>query len=371
MQAPSPSAMRNKLACFLLAIAALPTLTPAESAAADPPSPIRWTRGPGAERCIDNDALNAAVTRRLNSTYPNSAPNPRAVVGHIEPSTGKATFRATLTLQSPTGAALGTREVWTSSRDCRALDADLSLVLTLMLDPEATFDAEPAPAPKAAQTPPLDSASLSPSPAPATPESTTPPPDTASSDPPDFKPLTTKPPPPPWGFTARGGPVFSLGFFPSVGAGLALRAALSPPGFPTLEFGGVYWSEQRVSVGTGVAGTNLWLAYGTLAACPVTDQWSGFWGSACAGLEIGLAHTDGAGFFSTSSPELAPLASAAFGAHVRRTIIGRLHGGVGLDVSIPFVRTELYYRSSGVTKEAFMPAPIVATLELALGLSLQ
>lgn len=365
--------MRNRLsACALLAIAALPALAPAESAAADPPAAgvLRWSRRPGAEGCIEEDALARAVLRRLDATRIADRSRSRSVEGHIERATGDSTFRATLTLLGPTGASLGTREVWTSSPSCRTLDADLALVVTLMLDPDAAFASEPSlpadPGPPPASSSPLPASPAAPDPSLDKPS----PSEQLPPDTPDFALPDTAPPAPPWSIVARGGPVFSFGFFPSIGTGFALRAAVAPPGVPTLEIGGVYWGEQRVSAGDGTFGANLWIAYGTLAVCPVTGQWREFWGSACAGVEVGVVHAGGYGF-STTVAQLVPIASAAVGAHVRRTISGRIFAGAGLDLSIPFVRPDLYYRKSGVAQDAFTPSPIAGSLELALGVSLQ
>lgn len=377
--------MRNRLpACVAFAIA---VLSSAGFAGADPPAPVRFTHGSGAEKCISEDALAKAVTLRLGS----SAPVVRTVEGRVERSAGKATFRATLALIGPNGATVGTREVWTRSMDCRALDGDLALVAALLLDPEGPFPAAPPPAEKAAISGPArdETATLSPADAPAntlSPADADSPsrpasdpsnnPSRADSDSVVERASESRPPPLPWSVFARGGPVVSMGLFPTIGAGAAAHVEIAPPGVPPIEIGAVYWAEQRVTSDLGAIGADMWIAYAALAACPYRGEEAGFWGAACAGIEIGAVHVGGiaAGASGSAGPaveRVVPIAGAVLGARVRRSIAGRLYAGAAFDLSIPVVRPELYYQSEGARREAFVASPLIGALELSVGVRLQ
>lgn len=341
-------------ACLSLSAASLAV---AGAAAAQPGAPgaFDWVRLPGAEGCIDAPALVQAAELRIGpAALTASSSAARAIHASVAPAHDQATFRATFTLTGADGTVLGTREIWTASADCRAMDDDLTLVLALLIDPRASIAQDPpaAPASPAASS----SASAATSPAPAS--------EPAAEA--EAEPAPAPLPPRRWAAAVRAGGVFSLGFFPSVGSGLSVRAALTPPGFVAIEVGGVAWTEQRASRPEGTFGADMWIAYGALAICPLGTDWGGFLWAACAGLEIGAVHAGGYGPAITYTQDV-PIASLALGARVRRAIVGRFFGAAGLDLSVPFVRPDLYYRAAGQDREIFTGAPIAGTLEIGAG----
>ncbi len=341
-------------ACLFLSAASLAF---AGAAAAQPraPSAFDWVRLPGAEGCIDAPALVQAAELRIGSAAPTASSGAaRTLQGSVAPAHGQATFRATFTLTGADGTLLGTREIWTDSEDCRAMDDDLTLVLALLIDPRASIAQEPPATPASPAT--SSSASPAASPTPAS--------EPASQA--EAEPVPTPGPPPRWAASVRAGGVFSLGFFPAVGSGISVRAALTPPGFVAIEVGGVAWTEQRASRPEGTFGADMWIAYGTLAICPLATDRGGFLWAACAGLEIGAVHAGGYGPAITYTQDV-PIASLALGARVRHAIAGRFFGAAGLDLSVPFVRPDLYYRAAGQDREIFTGAPIAGTLEIGAG----
>lgn len=349
-------------ACLFLSAASLAF---AGAAAAQPraPSAFDWVRLPGAEGCIDAPALVQAAELRIGSAaLTASSSAARTIHASVAPAHDLATFRATFTLQAPDGTVLGTREIWTNSADCRAMDDDLTLVLALLVDPRGSAALEP-PAPPAspaagASARPAASSSASPGASPAR----------AGEPAAEAEPAPAPAPgsPPRWVAAVRAGGVFSLGLFPSVGSGLSVRAALTPPGFVAVEVGGVAWTEQRASSPVGPFGADMWIAYGTLAICPLATERSGFLWAACTGVEVGAVHAGGYGPAATYERDV-PIASFALGARVRHAITGRFFGAAGLDLSVPFVRPDLYYRAAARDREIFTGAPIAGSFEIGAG----
>lgn len=333
---------------FLLVVAALATV---RTAAAEAPraTSVSWVRLPGAERCIDVRALALQVERRLGRPMiATPARADRAVEGRIEPAPGGSGFRATFTLSDELGAVLGTREIASAAADCRSMDDDLGLVVALMIDAEATF-AAPPPSSELIPRPagPIAAPAQRGVPAPAA--------------------TVAAPPAPSWSAALRAGAVFSVGLLPSVGAGFAVRATVTPPWLFPVEVGGTLWAPQRVTSTAGDFGAEIWMAYGSVAACPLAGERRGFFLAACLGLEVGAAHVGGFGFEVDRARDVA-LANVALAGHARRAIVGPIFGALSLGVAVPFVRLDVVYESGGQRREAFSAPPLAGTMELAIGL---
>ncbi len=309
---------------------------------------LSWVRLPGAEGCIDSRTLAEGVERRLGrvTLVPPSRAD-RAIEGRVEPGKQGAKWRVTLAVVGESGAVLGTREIEEAAADCRAMDDTLALVIALMIDPDSALAAVPP------------SSALIPPPAVAAPPPPPPPPRPPS-------------PPPPRRFqlAMRGGPTFSLGLLPSVGAGVALRVTVVPPVLFPFEVGGVLWAEQRVTSPGGTFGADVWMAFGTVAACPLHGELRGFFWASCAGVEVGAAHVGGFGFEVTRAEDVV-LANVSVGAQLRRNIVGPVFGALGLGLSVPFLRLDLYYQAGGQLREAFTAPPLAGTMDLALGVELR
>ena len=309
---------------------------------------LSWVRLPGAEGCIDSRALAEVVERRIGrAALVSPARAERAIEGRVEPGKDGVRWRVTLAVAGESGAVLGTREIEEAAADCRAMDDTLALVIALMIDPDSALAAAP---PSSALIPP-PAASAAPLPSPPPPA----------------------PPPAParrFRVAMRGGPAFSLGLLPSVGAGVALRATVVPPVLFPFEVGGVLWAEQRVTSPGGTFGADVWMAFGSVAACPLHGELRGFFWASCAGVEVGAAHVGGFGFEVTRAEDVV-LANVSVGAHIRRTIVGPVFGALGLGLSVPFLRLDLYYRAGGQLREAFTAPPLAGTMDLGLGVELR
>lgn len=113
-------------------------------------SALSWVRLPGAEPCISTTELGARIERHLGrAVLVSPSVADISIEGRIAPSgRGAATrYKATVGGARKDGTAIGSRELTSSTADCRSLDDDLVLVVALMIDPNA-FEpprAEPTP----------------------------------------------------------------------------------------------------------------------------------------------------------------------------------------------------------------------------------
>lgn len=304
---------------------------------------------------MDARSLAKAVELRLGrAAIESPARAERAIEGRIEPMK-QGGYRASFALTGPLGAALGTREIEGSSADCRAMDADLSLVIALMIDPDAATPKAPDPTPP----PPAPPGSATPFPAPsplAAPRFTAATPAVESKN---------------TGYhvALRGGVVGAIGLLPSAAIGVGVRATGRLRwGFP-FEVEGVYWAPQQATSAGGGFGAEVWMALGGLSVCPLTGHVGGLSWGACAGVAAGMAHVGGFGL-DVERAEDVPLVNLTLGAQVRRTLAGPLFGALGLGIAAPLARLGLYYDTYAGRREVFVAPPVAGTGELSLGLEL-
>lgn len=137
---------RNSCANSLVAIA---LSVPATVLAAPAAHELHWTRGPGAEQCIDQASLGAAVEVRLGRPlHAGDGPIDRVIEGRVDPiATGG--YRVRISVEDDQRASVGERELVDPSADCRDLDDKLVLVIALIVDPDrgAGLPGSPTPPP--------------------------------------------------------------------------------------------------------------------------------------------------------------------------------------------------------------------------------
>ncbi|MET0343634.1 MAG: hypothetical protein ABW252_21660 [Polyangiales bacterium] len=128
--------MSLRLVCILIFLFAA-------SAQADAPArtALHWTRGEGAERCIDGRALARRVEELTGPLFVAPAEAERGLEGSVART--RRGFSARIVNVSPSGGLSGERVLTTEQRDCRALDAALVFVVALTLDPELARTASP------------------------------------------------------------------------------------------------------------------------------------------------------------------------------------------------------------------------------------
>ncbi|WP_394835457.1 hypothetical protein LVJ94_00840 [Pendulispora rubella] len=260
-----------------------------------------------------------------------------------------AEWRAALTIRDARGNVIGTREVQRSGTTCsEALDESIVFVVSVMIDPDAALG-KPNPEPEPQPPPP-------------------PPP-----PPPEVivkreEVVVQVEPPDPWHFEANAGAVFSAGLLPSVGFGMTAAVLLKPPGFWGIEFSGTYWGRGSVDSKQPGTSSDVALAYGGVALCPLNWEKGVFSYRGCAGVELGTMQSRGVGFPVALSDE-ALVAHVFLPSRFGLRVAGPLVVSLGLSLIVPIVRAELSYRESNGSKQAiFRPAPIAGATDLSLGL---
>lgn len=328
----------------LLAIA-LGLFAPGMGHAAGRTSSLSWVRLEGADSCISTQALARAVEERLHRpVFVSASQGEVSVEGRIQRGAGGRGFRAVLHVRDASGQLLGRRELTTAEAACAALDESLSLVIAVMIDPDAAM----APPPEPPREPPPEP--LPPAPPPpvaVAPERTEP----DRSGPGLRVDL---------GATARG----TYGLLPSVSPGVAAEATLA-------------WSQR---LGLRLAVSYLWgakvevqdarieqsLLSGGLGLCPLNAHVRWLEVRACADLQLGRLSARGAGF-DVDTGASALVALAGVDGRVLARLAGPLAVGVGLAVEVPLRRGRVVYSlPSGSQAQAFQMSPVAAVGELGL-----
>ena len=141
----SPASTRLSLAALLVAAGLIPS-----SARADAPvtSALSWIRLPGAESCITTPELGTRIETHLGRPVlvPPTAADVSIEARVARSDAGGVRYKAIVGGTRRDGTPIGTREIVSSTNDCRSLDDGLVLVIALMIDPNALQPAPPAPA---------------------------------------------------------------------------------------------------------------------------------------------------------------------------------------------------------------------------------
>ncbi|MBA3454017.1 MAG: hypothetical protein H0T42_13060 [Deltaproteobacteria bacterium] len=292
-----------------LAIAVMYIASSATSALAAPaPHALRWVRAPGAESCIDRDALVAAVELRLGHALGDGGAAVRTIDGRVEPS-GDG-FRATLVVRDERSESIGERDL-AATGDCRQLDEKLVLVLSLIVDASAAGEPPPTPPPRV--TPPV-----------ATPER-------------------------PWraGLAVSG--TYAIGALPGVALGGDLRVEVAPPRWPVLVASAGGWVPDRVPV---AAGTSRFAAVGAgLVACPQV-AFGATQVRACGGGELVRVEASGMGFALNRSV-VEWVVFARVEAEVVRELTARFGVVAGVGIWIPLIRPRFVYSDGAEVREIY------------------
>jgi hypothetical protein len=128
------------------ALAALLALVAPAVAAPRPRAHLVYARGPGAERCPDEDALRAAVAARLG--YQPFGEGEDTTIAVSIARSGRA-LRARIELADASGRTRGARQLSARGLDCAVLASTLELAITIAIDPLRALAPQPAPQPAA------------------------------------------------------------------------------------------------------------------------------------------------------------------------------------------------------------------------------
>jgi hypothetical protein len=128
-------------ACSIVVVGAIGALalTIAPSARAAESVRLAWSRGEGADACLDEGELATRVRARLASDPFDDAAR-RVIEGHAVPV--KDGFRADLIVRGADGAVLGRRTIETPGADCSALGQAVTLAVVLTIDPNAPLSGD-------------------------------------------------------------------------------------------------------------------------------------------------------------------------------------------------------------------------------------
>ncbi len=156
-----PTLRARKLSAIVFATTCL-VASPARADEAKTSS-LAWVRMPGSESCVPSQDLARAVEARLGRDV--FVPTSRAdlsIEGRVEPLPGRKGHRAVILVRGGNGETLGERTIEDKDPTCARLTEPLSLVIALMIDPEAasrprkeeTLPPAPSPPPPPPSPPP-------------------------------------------------------------------------------------------------------------------------------------------------------------------------------------------------------------------------
>ncbi|GAC1583802.1 MAG: hypothetical protein NVS3B20_13980 [Polyangiales bacterium] len=325
----------------------------AKEASADGPrtSSLSWVRLDGAEGCIAGTALARAIEVRLGrKVFVSAADADITVEGAIGP-ISPAGYRATLRMTARDGHVLGTRDVETRSAQCEAIDAKLALVVSVLIDPDATQSQETAGGRQAVESPPprvferIVVVHDHPVPSEA---------------------------PPPWRFEFAVGLMATLGLQPNIGFALSPSVVVQPPGvWAILASGGV--SARTTVHAERDAIVEASLAHGVLALCPLTIDRGRVHALGCAGGIFGGLRGRGVRF-DTVTTSTSIVSGPLLTGRLSFQIGGPLAATVGGSLIVPIARAELGYQTNGLSTSteatAFRTSAVAFAAEVSVGVRL-
>lgn len=94
---------------------------------------LNWVRDAGATECIASHRLAALIERMLGPVFAVPADAELAIEGRVFRA---ERWRARIAVSDRAGTLLGTRELESGAESCRALDAQIVLVVAMAIDPE-------------------------------------------------------------------------------------------------------------------------------------------------------------------------------------------------------------------------------------------
>lgn len=108
------------------------------------PIALHWARLSGAEDCVSGDALARAVEAKLQrSVFPAARDAVVLIEGYVVKT--PEGYRAELRMTQSDGTLIGSRTLTSAQPNCRELSETLSVVLAVMIDPDAAQRAARAP----------------------------------------------------------------------------------------------------------------------------------------------------------------------------------------------------------------------------------
>ncbi len=308
---------------------------------------IDWARKPGAEQCIDAQALARAVEARLQRPVFTAPGRGDAVVrGTVEPR-AKGGWAATIELRSADGRFVGVRELSTDAEHCSAFDDSLALVLALLVDVEKKRVAA-APQPPATQPPAPDKPRVR---------------ERVKIE----VPKEAHAPRLPWFYELGAIGAASFGILPDPELGLGALAALDPPHFPPVVLSATFFRTQRTARPPGRASFSLVLA--SFELCPVRAGSGRVSLDGCIRQRAGRLESVGTGFDDNGADDrlYIDFGLSADGALV---LAGPLELFLSFGGSVPLTRDRFIVEGPSETRQLHRSAAVVGDVGVGLKLRL-
>jgi hypothetical protein len=282
----------------------LTALIGVDAAADAPRHALHWTREPGAESCIDADALTTAVEARLGRpVFVRTEPPAVIVEGHVSPS-----WHVAIAVRGTDGSAIGERVLDEPSVNCHALDEALVLVISLIIDPNAT----------------------------------------AREPPPSVTPRE------PWHARVGASLLGAAGILPGASLGGALRVAIDAPLLPTVELHGTWWLPDE-TLDQNQGGRFRLLTGGVALRIPLWKLDTGF------GFELGRMIGTGLGFDRVQEAR-AVIPALTIDPAVAWPLGPRIFFTAGLSLWMPLSRPQFTFEQGGQDVVVYQPAHLTAVL---------
>ena len=280
---------------------------------ADAHHALRWTRGLGAEACIDAPALTAAVEARLRNRVFGETDAAVIIEAHVQTMTPG--WHVAIAVRRDDGTLIGKRELDERSPNCRVLDEALVLMIALIVDPDAAMRTTASSAPPPIAAPPIAQPSR------------------------------------PWLFEASAA-IATAGFLlPGASVGAAARVTIDPPGLPAIEIRGTWWLEDELRDRNQGSSLNL-VTGGVAVRVPVTGLVS-----VSGGIELGRMAGEGFGF-DRSDHASAMVAYLKLEPTLSVKLNAWLAFSATLGAWVPLVRPRFVFDEAGQTMLLYQPAPI-------------
>ncbi|MGE0547961.1 MAG: hypothetical protein AB7O24_00730 [Kofleriaceae bacterium] len=290
---------------------------------------LRWSRGPGTERCIDEPGLRARLDQLLGGAPLEPAAAARIIAGRVD--IHSPGFRAIITVTDDLGDIIGRRELVELGPDCSKLDDKLSLVIALLIDPEARSQRLPE--------------------APATDRE---------------DPLVAERPHESWSFGFGVSGVTTVGLLPHANLGAQASLTVAPPRLPAFVMSAAAWQPETVKT---IAGDGRFtLAGAGVAACVQIARIRRVNVETCLGSQAHRMTASGARFDANQHRVewmLRALAEVGVIVPLSSRISATLHGMATVAVSRP-----RFTYVDGVMDRTVYHVPLMAT-GIRLGLALQ
>ncbi len=315
-------------------------------------SSLSWVRLDGGEGCIAASALAAAVEERLGrKVFVSTADADLNIEGSVGPR-AEGGFSATLRVTDREGAVLGRRDVSVDG-PCSDLDAKLGLVISVMIDPNASLT-PPTPDPEPAVKPP-----------PVVP------------DPPEPKIIEKEkivvvpaPTSPPVRWEVGASLLTGLGLQPGVGIGFAPSFVVEfDETFALVVEGGVTAPTEASAGADDDPTASVMVVHGGVGICPLTLHPWRLSLLACAGWFAGATLSEGDGL-TVARSGVAVVTGPWLETRATWMIVEPLGLTSSLGLFVPITRAEVFYRAGPEEVTLFETAPIggMADLGLTIGL---